>query len=330
MSALERIRERATALNKTVVLTEGNDARILQAAENILLMKMASVIILGDADKILSANSPLSSYQNTLRIINPIKNEFIEKFAKQFYQLRKEKGISPAEAKKKIQHPLYFGAMLVKNGIADAGVSGAVHFTGDVIRAGAQTLGLAKESAIASSTFLMILQDDTPLTYGDCGVVPYPNAKELATITLDSAESHQLLTGETPRVAMLSFSTKGSAKAKSANLIQSALKIIKKKNSGLIVDGELQFDSAIEPDVAKRKAPNSVIQGDANVFIFPDLDAGNIAYKITERIGKAIALGPLLQGLSKPWMDLSRGCSVDDIVNVSAIACVKCETEKIS
>jgi len=208
----------------------------------------------------------------------------------------------------------------LRAGLADAAVSGAVNTTPNVFRAGIKCLGTKEDMKTASSFFLMILPDGRALTYADCGLLPYPTAEELADITIISAANHQKLTQEIPRVAMLSFSTRGSAEHERVSHVQKAFELVKKRAPDLIVDGEIQFDAAFVPEVSARKAPGSPIKGDANVFIFPNLDAGNIAYKITERIGKARALGPLLQGLSKPWMDLSRGCSVDDIVLVSAIA----------
>lgn len=215
--------------------------------------------------------------------------------------------------------PLFTAGWLLDNGIADAAVAGSVASTPDVIRAALRTVGVARDSTIVSSSFLMEMPDGNVFTYADCAVVPYPDSEQLASIAMDAGKTHQKLTGNAPVIAFLSFSTKGSAVHESVELVHKAYTIAKQKNSDWAMDGELQFDTAFVPDIAIRKAPESPVAGKTNVFVFPNLDAGNIGYKITERLAGALATGPILQGLDKPYMDLSRGCSVDDIVNTACV-----------
>jgi len=218
--------------------------------------------------------------------------------------------------------PLMTAGWLVATGKADGAVAGSVASTADVIRASLRTIGTAEGAKLVSSTFLMELTDGTVVTYADCGVVPYPDAEQLADIAVTSGNTHKILTGAEPRIAFLSFSTKGSASHERVDLVKNALQIAQNSKKEWLMDGELQFDTAFVPEVGRRKAPDSKVAGNANVYIFPNLDAGNIAYKITERVGGATAIGPILQGLAKPYMDLSRGCSKDDIYYAAAICSV--------
>ena len=249
----------------------------------------------------------------------------LDQCSNQLFEHRKHKGLSLEAAKLAVQEdPILFAALLVKTGFADGSVAGSIATTPSVIRAGLYGIGIKPSRNLVSSFFLMQLADRA-ITYSDCGVVPDPDSKQLAEIAVTAAESHNRLTGEEPRVAMLSFSTQGSADHPRVHKVREALEIVKSESPELSIDGELQFDAAFVPAVAARKAPDSPVAGKANVFIFPDLDSGNIAYKITERLGGAKAFGPLIQGLEKPFMDLSRGCSVDDIVSVAVIASVLAE-----
>ncbi len=319
MNIMNKIRDRAAAKEKTVAFPETEDARVLQAASELVSTNICDVILIGKESTITKTAEDegiILPKSVTCRSPQKIDNRLIDNL----YQRRKAKGISREEVEETLRNPLYFGAGLVATGQADGCVAGAVATTGEVIRAAIHNIGLRKRTEIVSSTFLMALQDGRVLTYADCGVVPYPDASQLADIAIESARTHKLLTEEDPKVAMLSFSTKGSAQHERTELVREALEICRQKNPDLEIDGELQFDAAFVPDVAKRKAPKSKVAGHANTFIFPNLDAGNIAYKITERLAGATATGPILQGLAKPMMDLSRGCSWQDIVNAACVA----------
>lgn len=311
-TTIQHIRNKASEKKKKVVFPRSSDPRVIRAAEYLHHQKICDVVLV--------ANKNAPEIPSHFEVVNPQENDNTDAYAKYFYTRRKHKGISKKDAHAIIKDPLYFASCMIALGHADCGVAGSVSTTGDVLRAAIQTIGLKPGSQVVSSTFLMSLASGRTLTYADCGVVPYPDAKQLATIAADSAKTHQQLTGDKPVVAMLSFSTKGSAEHERIDLVRNALEMVKSNNPDLLIDGELQFDAAYVPGVAGRKAPSSEVAGKANVFIFPNLDAGNIAYKITERIGGADATGPIVQGLAKPMMDLSRGCDWEDIVNAACVS----------
>jgi phosphate acetyltransferase len=260
-----------------------------------------------------------------VEVINPAHATEFNSYVAEFMELRKARGISEEEAKQTMLKPLYFGAMLVRHDRADASVAGSVNTTADVLRAAIQVIGLKEGIRVVSSCFMMTVPKyrdelDKAFLYADAAVVPNPNPEEMASIAYATAETYKNLIGDEPKLAFLSFSTKGSAKHKDVDKVLKGLELTKAKYPDLKVDGELQVDAAIVPEVAAKKAPGSPIGGEANVLIFPDLDAGNIAYKLTQRLANATATGPIIQGLAKPANDLSRGCSADDIVDTTAIA----------
>lgn len=318
---IKRIRERASQKQKKIVLSEISDPRVLKAGGYLAEEGLCDVIFVGDRADIESrAGDEGLSLPDKIEYLSPHSCGYLDKLVNHLYSRRKQKGTSREEAAEMLENPLYFGAGLVALDRADGCVAGSVATTGEVIRAAIHTIGLHQDREIVSSTFLMALKGGRVLTYADCSVVPYPNSEQLADIVVESSRTHQLLTEERAAVAMLSFSTKGSAKHKQTKLVTDALKRVQGNYPDLMIDGELQFDAAFVPEVARRKAPDSRVAGKANVMIFPNLDAGNIAYKITERLGGATATGPILQGLAKPMMDLSRGCNWQDIVNAACVA----------
>lgn len=327
---LETIRERARANKKRIVFPESDEPRTLQAAQIIQEESIADVILIGDKNKISTAAKAISVNVNNFEIVNPTESKQFDSFVSDFLKLREKKQISKDEAQQTITNPLYFSNMMVRNGLSDASIAGAVSTTGDVIRAAVQTIGLKENISSVSSCFLMIIPEylgekNKVFLYADCGVIPEPTPEQLADTAAATSDTMRLLFEIEPKVALLSFSTKGSANHESVNKVTEALKIMKSKYPQIKADGELQVDAAIVPEVAARKSPQSEVAGKANILIFPDLDAGNIAYKLTERLANAKAIGPILQGLAKPASDLSRGCSVDDIVDASAIASVMAE-----
>ena len=318
MEFLQSILEKASKRRKTIILPESSDERVLKAAEVLTKKNIVSVITLGKEETIREDAEKLGIDLSGVRIIDQEKSDKLGDFTNIYYNLRKKKGITIEQARETLKRDLFFAAMMVKEGMADGSVSGSISSTGDVMRAGIQCIGMPEGISIVSSFFLMV-KPEKVFSFADCAVVPNPDAKQLADIAISTADNHKKLTDEEPYIAMLSFSTKGSAQHEHVDKVIEATRLVKEKRSDLKVDGELQFDAAVVDSVGTRKAPGSNVAGRANVLIFPDLDAGNIGYKIAQRWGKAEAVGPMVQGLKKPFFDLSRGCSVEDIVNTAAI-----------
>jgi phosphate acetyltransferase len=322
---------KAKKLNKTIVLPETEDARVLKAAELINKSKLAKIVLIGEETAMRMVAGAGDVDLTGIQVVNPLKHPNIDKYIQLLKEKRAAKGMTIEKARHLLTRDYpYFGAMLVEQGEADGMVTGATHYTADTLRATIDCLGKAPGQSIISSFFVMVLRDkqfgdDGVLFYADCGVVPNPNAQQLADIAVQTAESYIKLMGSEPRIAMLSFSTKTSAVHPDVDKVINATKLAKEKRPELLIDGELQFDAALIPSIGQRKAPGSLVAGKANILIFPDLDAGNIGYKITERLAKAQAFGPLLQGEAKAVNDLSRGCSVDDIVNITAITAVQAQ-----
>ena len=331
MSMIERVKEKARADRKTIVFPEGIEERTIQAAAELVKEKLVDPVLLGKPEEIKGEAKRLGVDLTGIRIENPVDSDNFQTYADNLYELRKAKGVTPEKAKELTLDPMYYGIMMVKMGDADGLVSGAVHTTGDMLRPALQIIRTKPEMKIVSSSFLMdcpdkSLGEDGLLVYADCVVMPSPTEEELAYIAGAAADTARKLCGiEEPRVAMLSFSTKGSAKHESVSKMQRAVEIAHKIAPDLLLDGEMQFDAALVPEIGASKAKGSPVAGRANVLIFPDLQAGNIGYKITQRIGGAECFA-VLQGLQKPCNDLSRGCSVEDIVNTAAMTAVQAQS----
>ncbi len=325
---LNRIKERAKQDKKTIVLAEGEELRTVQAADMILKEGIADIILLGNEDKIRELAQGLDI--SAAKIIDPEKADNLQEFADKFYEMRKAKGMTPEKALETMKNPLYYGVMMVKLDLADGQVAGAVNATANVLRPCLQILKTAPGTKLVSAFFVMVVPDceyghNGTFIYADSGLNENPDADAVSEIAISSAASFKTLVEADPVIAMLSYSTYGSAKSELVDKMQLATKLAKEKRPDLALDGELQADAAIVPAIGNSKAPGSKIAGHANVLVFPDLNCGNIAYKLTERLAKAEAYGPITQGIAKPVNDLSRGCCAEDIVGVCAITCVQAQ-----
>lgn len=334
MDIISRIEDRARGYKLSLVLPEATDIRVLKAADIIIKKELVSkLVLLGNPDNINKNAKAWNVDLSKIEILDHINSPNRQKYIDTYLNIRKEKGITPEEAEETLKDPTFYGMFMVREGEIDTLVSGSLATTATILRAAIQLIGLDKSSRIISSCFLMIVPncpygEEGAMLFADAGSVPDPNAEQLADIAINTANTAKVILEKEPRVAMLSFSTKGSAKHRLVDKVVKATEIAKANAPDLSIDGELQGDSALVPEVAKRKLSDSPVAGRANVLIFPDLNSGNICYKLVERLANARAYGPLVQGAAKPISDLSRGCSVDDIVGVSAITLLRAGVKK--
>ena len=332
MSFIDDVKQRAKKDIKTIILPEAEDIRILKATEIVLNEKYANIILIGNEEEVNKKAKENNINIQRAKIIDPNNSENYEKYANLLYELRKNKGMTIEKAREIAKDPVYFGMLMLKDedSKVDGLVSGAIHSTSDTLRPALQILKTAPDTKLVSAFFVMVVPDceygeKGTFIFGDAGLNENPGEEELAEIAISSSKSFKQLVQKEPKVAMLSYSTHGSAKSELTEKVISATKKVKEKDPNLKVDGELQLDAAIIPEIAEMKAPTSEIKGKANVLIFPDLNAGNIGYKLVQRLGKAEAYGPLCQGIAKPVNDLSRGCSSEDVAGVVAITAVQAQ-----
>jgi len=328
MEFVRTLRRNAAALGKTVVLPESSDERMLHAACVVRDEKIGSIILLGDEDAVTTKMRELGLDPAGITVTNPASDPDLADYTDAYFQLREAKGISREDAAQTMLDPLFFGAMMVAKGRADGMVAGAVNSTGNVLRAAFQIVGTAEDSSIVSSCFIMVREDwelgeNGMIAFADCAVNPQPNSEQLSDIALATARTAQALCGFEPKVAMLSYSTMGSGAGQDVDKVEAAVGLLQGRHPELLVDGPIQADAALVPAIGQKKAPDSNVAGRANVLVFPDLDSGNIGYKLVQRLAGAEAVGPVMQGLAGAVNDLSRGCSVDDIVNVVAITALQ-------
>lgn len=330
MAFLEDIIKRAKEQRKTIVLPEATDIRTLKAVDLISKQDFCNVVLIGNKEEVLKIANENSFDVSKAEIIEPSTSENYTEFVEAFYELRKHKGMTMEKAEELIKDPVFFGMMMVKKEKADGLVSGAAHSTADTLRPALQILKTAPGTKIVSTFSVMVVPnceygENGVFVFADCGLNQNPNSEELSEIAISTAKSFKQIIGKEPKVAMLSYSTKGSAKAEEVDKVRKATELAKEKDPELAIDGEMQFDAAIIPEIAKSKAPGSDVAGKANTLVFPELEAGNIGYKLVERLAKAEAYGPMCQGMAKPVNDLSRGCKAEDIVGVVAITCVQAQ-----
>lgn len=330
MSFIEQIKQRAKQEIKTIVLPEATDVRILEAAEMIKNEGYAKVILIGNEEEVRKLAKERNIDIGETKIIDPAVSIETARYSKELYELRKSKGMTEEQAEKLVLEPVYFGMMMVKLNEADGLVSGAAHSTSDTLRPALQILKTAPGTKLVSAFFVMVVPDckygeNGTFIFADSGLNEEPDSEKLSEIAISSSKSFEQLVGTQPKVAMLSYSTYGSAHSASTEKVIEATKLVKEKEPNLLVDGELQLDAAIIPEVAEFKAKGSPLKGQANVLVFPDLGAGNIGYKLVQRLAKAEAYGPLCQGIAKPVNDLSRGCSSEDVAGVVAITAVQAQ-----
>lgn len=332
MSFVEDIKNRAKQEIKTIVLPEATDIRTLKATDIILKEEFCKIVLIGNKEEVLNLAKENDLDVSKAEIIEPSKSDSYEEYVNAFYELRKHKGMTMEKSEELMLDPVFFGMMMVKQGKADGLVSGAAHSTADTLRPALQILKTAPGTKLVSTFVVMDVPnceygENGVFLFSDCGLNQNPDSESLSEIAISTAKSFKQIVGKEPKIAMLSYSTMGSAKAEEVDKVRNATELVKEKAPELAVDGEMQFDAAIVPSIAKSKAPESDVAGKANTLIFPDLQAGNIGYKLVERLAKAEAYGPICQGMAKPVNDLSRGCKAEDIVGVVAITCVQTQEQ---
>ena len=330
MSFIEEIKQRAKKEIKTIVLPEAEDIRILKATEQVLKEQYANIVLVGKQEEIEKKAKENNLSIQGAKIVDPTNSENYEEYVNLLYELRKHKGMTIEKAKELVKDPVYYGMLMVKDEEADGLVSGAAHSTSDTLRPALQILKTAPDTKLVSAFFVMVVPnceygEKGTFVFADSGLNENPDAENLSEIAISSSKSFKQLVEKEPKVAMLSYSTYGSAKSELTEKVIEATKLVKEKEPAILVDGELQLDSAIVPEIAAFKAPNSPLKGEANVLVFPNLDTGNIGYKLVQRLAKAEAYGPLCQGIAKPVNDLSRGCSSEDVAGVIAITAVQAQ-----
>ena len=331
MTFIDAMKEKARKDIKNIVLPEADDVRVLKATEMVLNEGFANIMLIGDTDEIKNLAKENNINIDGVQIINPLTSTKLRKYSDDLYELRKAKGMTIEQAQELLKtNSRYFATMMVKSGDADGFVSGANHPTSDTLRPALQILKTAPGTKLVSTFCVIVVPnceygEDGVFVFADCGLNQNPNSEELSEIAISTAKSFKQILEKEPKVAMLSYSTKGSAKAEEVDKVRIATELAKEKAPELAIDGEMQFDAAIIPEIAKSKAPGSNVAGQANTIIFPELEAGNIGYKLVERLAKAEAYGPICQGMAKPVNDLSRGCKAEDIVGVVAITCVQAQ-----